>query len=220
MLLGLTLSIFLALPAVFCVVLLASLLLENTLQTCDSGNKAVNHTNSRSWNLFSGERIDHPCAHIIYTFEGGMLHFWASNFASRELASQESCMLHRFLQPSTVQPFPCIRVTGSVRAAMLNPGSNSSGPPLLNVVQQTLWPAHTSVPSKACFEHLLTDIHDEPGSWGASTPTDAAAGLSRHVAHTMQVGRILRPVPTSSSLRSQQVNLNKISMPVHKPLAV
>ena len=98
-----------------------------------------------------------------------------------------------------------VQISGSIKQQLEGAVHSSIDSPLMNVVQQQLWPAHTSDCPDGSISEALTDICDEPGSWSASMSADASNGvcLNGNVAHTMQVGRILRPVPAGGSQPSK-----------------
>lgn len=86
--------------------------------------------------------------------------------------------------------------------------SEKADRPCLNIVQQHLWPAYTSASPDKDLSEAVTDICDEPGSWSACMPADAENLVCRNgnIAHTMQIGRILRPVPAAKGQQSCRVS--------------
>lgn len=82
--------------------------------------------------------------------------------------------------------------------AVKNPsGSANQDSAAYNMVQESLWPQNASA---ECTEEA-PDTNDQPGSWSSVSASRGPAGLPHngYMAHTMQVGQVLRPVPVPSA---------------------
>ena len=71
---------------------------------------------------------------------------------------------------------------------------DSQGAAHYNLVQDALWPQVEATEEEP-------DAHDLPGSWTAAATYKTSAQLPQngHMAHTMRIGRVLRPVPVPSA---------------------
>lgn len=71
---------------------------------------------------------------------------------------------------------------------------NAPAKPVLNMVQTAKWP-DVQPPVSLASSTVVLDLTDQPGSWSA-LPAGAQLAQSLHpsMAHTMRVGRVLRPV--------------------------
>ena len=77
--------------------------------------------------------------------------------------------------------------------------------PIHNVVQNAHWP---DVPSTSSSVEI--DLTDQPGSWSAEhANVQLAQTMLRHssMAHTMRVGRTLRPVHGSNEAKLSKVTI-------------
>ena len=70
-----------------------------------------------------------------------------------------------------------------------------------NLVQEALWPQTPFVNSDAEATEDAPDANDLPGSWTSAAAHRSPMYLPQngHMAHSMRIGRVLRPVPMSSA---------------------
>ena len=80
-----------------------------------------------------------------------------------------------------------------------------------NLVQQALWPDTPFVNATAEASEEEPDETDHPGSWASADVSRSTAYLPQngHMAHTMRVGQVLRPIPAPSS-DSLKVNVKAL----------
>ena len=118
-----------------------------------------------------------------------------------ELKQQRGIVNHRVI---TITDPACIsEINEAIGTAVAKP--------MHNVVQNSQWPDIHPV-SSAAGSGAVTDIDDEPGSW-SSVPSGAQPAQTLHasMAHTMRLGRVLRPVPVPEDLQ-----LKKVSTPAQR----
>lgn len=79
--------------------------------------------------------------------------------------------------------------------------SGAKGSSQYNLVQQALWPRTPFMNTTADSTEDAADGNDLPGSWTSANAHRGPLQLPQngHMAHSMRIGRVLRPVPAPTS---------------------